>query len=304
MKRAIVLALVVTALISSCIGQEESADEWTVEEWKDYLFFPNPSADQSIANMAAGLTNIEELPPGTHIVFEGGAHGTLAGSQGAPPVSYNMTMEIDILDKEVVAGKECSVAEITMEMRTNIEGQLVSINVSGKQWTDTQGAPVKVDAEVRMELFEGLETVSRANLELVGEEQYNGYDCWVFSGTQSTELMGMSQESEMKQYMDKKSKAVVGTTIDGEEQEMAREYVEASTYVSELEWELGGREKITTELGTYDCQVINLKKDGKKVGTMWAHEEFKTPLKYVITYETEDMKLEMTLTLVEYTLGT
>jgi hypothetical protein len=304
MKRAIALAVVVTALISSCIDQEESTGEWTIEEWKDHLFFASPTMDQSITNMAAGLGNIEELAPGTHIVFDGGGRGTSLGFQGAPIASYGMTVEITVLEDEVVNGEACTVAEVKMEMRTNVEGQPVSIVITGKQWTDAAGTPVKVDAEAKMELLEGFETSLKSNLEFVGEEQYKGHDCWVFSGTQSTELMGISLDNEVEQYMDKKSKAVVGTLIDGVEQQMGKEYVDAAIFVSELEWKLGKRETITTELGTYDCQVIYLKKDGKKFGTVWAHEEFRTPLKYVITYEVEDMNLEMTMTLIEYSLGT
>jgi hypothetical protein len=57
-------------------------------------------------------------------------------------------------------------------------------------------------------------------------------------------------------------------------------------------------------MGTYDCQVIYLKKEGKIVGTIWANEEFRAPLKYTVSYEIEDLKLDMTLILLEYIQGT
>ena len=65
MRKAIVLVMILTALVSLCIGQEESTKEWTVDQWKDYLLLANPSMDQNVSSMASGLRNVEKLTPGT-----------------------------------------------------------------------------------------------------------------------------------------------------------------------------------------------------------------------------------------------
>ena len=117
------------------------------------------------------------------------------------------------------------------------------------------------------------------------------------------EMMGMDLgETKMTTYMDKESYATVRTIVEEEEMEMDSGFNEAATFVAELDWVLGGRETITTELGTYDCQVIYLQENGETVGTIWANEDIKAPLKYVITLETENLgmvvTMEMTMILV------
>lgn len=62
-------------------------------------------------------------------------------------------------------------------------------------------------------------------------------------------------------------------------------YIEG-TYAGR-KWELGSRERITTELGTFDCQVIYLKDNGRTTGTIWANEKIRTPIKYIVYYEQE-----------------
>lgn len=295
MRKAIVLVVILTALVSLCIGQEEGPKEWTVDQWKDHLFLANPSIDQTTSNMFSGLRNIEELSPGTRIVYKGTATGYFQGQD----VPYDMTMGVTVLDKETVSGKECIVAEITMDINMEMEGQLTSMIFTAKEWIDTDGTLVKMDGEMKVSLA-GTETAMQLTTELAGEEQYKGYNCWVYATTQSMEMMGTSIDMEMTQYMDKESYAVVGAIINGNEVEMDQEALEAATYMYEAEWELGGRETITTDMGTYDCQVIYLKREGKIIGTIWANEEFRAPLKYMVSYEIEDMKMDMTLILIEY----
>jgi roadblock/LC7 domain-containing protein len=239
MRKAIVLVVILTALVSLCIGQEKGTEEWTVDQWKDHLFLANPSMDQTTSSMAEGLRNIEELTPGTYIVFKGTARGFFQGQD----VPYDMTMSVTVLDKEVVSGQECVVAEIIMDMIMEIEGQSTSMIFTAKEWIDTDGTLVEMDGEMKMSLAD-METTMELTTELVGEEQYKGYDCWVYSVTQSTEMMGITMDMEMTQYMDKESYGVVGAIVDGNEVEMGQESLEAATYMQEAEWELGGRETI------------------------------------------------------------
>ncbi|MBU7017272.1 MAG: hypothetical protein HXS44_07160 [Theionarchaea archaeon] len=296
MRKAIVLVVILTALVSLCISQEEGTEEWAVDQWKDYLLLANPSIDQTSSNIFSGFRNIEDLSPGTHIVFKGSARGFFQGLE----VPYDMTMNLTVLDNEVISGKECVAVEITMDSNIEMQGQSSSMIFTGKEWIDADGTLVKMDGEMKTSSG-GTEASIGLTTELVGEKQYKGYDCWVYSSTQSMEMMGTTLDMEMTQYMDKESQAVVGALVQGNEVEMNQEALEAATYMYEAEWELGGRETITTDMGTYDCQVIYLKRDGKVFGTIWANEEFRAPLKYVVSYDVGDLKSEMTLTLIEYT---
>ena len=296
MKNTVVITIVSVLLICSCINQQEEQKEWTAEEWKNHLFLTNPSLDQSINNMAAGLGNVEELPIGTHLRYKITALGTFEGME----MPYDMTMTIDIPGKESLSGKECTVVELFIEAEMEMEGESFDMVIAGKEWIDAAGTPLKIETEFGMSLFGELEMPMKLTMEFAGEEQYKGHECWVFTGVQSMDLMGTKMEMTITQYMDKETYVVVGMIIDGEEQEADSSFTEAQTYFQGLEWELGGRETITTELGTYDCQVIYLKDAGETVGTIWANEEFKSPLKYAITYEVSNMLMDMTMTLVEY----
>jgi len=97
----------------------------------------------------------------------------------------------------------------------------------------------------------------------------------------------MTTEGSVTEYMDKESSQVI------------RVITEIATETDDTQ--LGGRETVKTPPGTYDCQVIYLKENNEVVGTIWVNEEIRVPVKYVATYKTEYMDMEVTMTLVEYT---
>lgn len=300
MKRIVTSAIFVIVLIFSCISQKNDTEEWTVEKWRDHLFFPNPNIDQCFDNIAVGLCHLETLPVGTYLAFK----GKMWEYSLHTAFPYDFTMDITILDKEVVDGKECTVAKITMESSF--------IKIEAKEWMDSDGTPMKIEEEVRIQGIDTVE-VMRFFAVLKREAQYRGYDCWVFSGTCETGTLfgtGMGElgvhETHITAYIDKESYAQVGMITERGISESGfyepdTRYIEG-TYAG-LKWELGPREGITTELGTFDCQVIYLKDNGRTVGTIWANEKIRTPLKYIVYYEQEATKYDMTLTLIEYIWG-
>ncbi|MBU7017273.1 MAG: hypothetical protein HXS44_07165 [Theionarchaea archaeon] len=287
MKKATILVVILTVLIFSLMNYERRS---TVQEWKDHLFIPIPRMDQTISNMIGGFDNIEELPPGTHILFTGAADGYFQEDTAI----LNTSMEVTV-QSGVIQGKECTVVEITFEM----EHSSVSMTVKSTEWVDRTGTPLRMEGEIGTSLVEGTGSLTRYALELVGEEQYKEFDCWIYGGTERTEVAGMkaSIETEIMRYVDKESKAVVRLITNNGQTDLTMD----TSFMSGLEWELGGREITTTDVGKYESQVIYLKNNDRIVGTMWVNRAFRTPLKYVIFYEREDSKLEMVMTLVEYT---
>ena len=293
MKKIVVCAILVIVL-ASCIGQTE----WTIDEWREHISFASPPLGQDPASMIAGFHNIEELPTGTHIVFDIQAEGVLQGTN----VTVDMTMGFTVAGTDTVDGIECTVVDVDIEMNMNIMDESLIMRVKGKEWVDRNGAPVKVDEEATMEIGE-FKIPFSINVGRTGEELYQGHDCWVLSGTQSLEIMGISAGGKITEYMDKESHAIVRSITTIGEEEADTGYIEPPIFVLGLTWELGGRETITTELGTYDCQIIYVKQNGELMGTIWATEDIRSPIKYVYSYETTDTDLEMTMTLVEYTAG-
>jgi hypothetical protein len=289
MKKATILVMILTVLIFSFMSYER---RWTVEEWKDHLFIPSPRMDQTMSNMITGFDNIEELPPGTHILFKGKADGY---SQEDTAV-FDMTIDVTV-QNGLIQGKDVTIIEITLEM----EHPSVSLGIKNTEWVDRTGTPLRMEGEIRTALVEGTESLTRYTLELIGEEQYKGLECWVYAGTERTDVTGMDVniETEIMQYIDKESKAVVRVITNNGQVDQSVD----TPSMSKLEWELGGKETITTDMGRYDCQVIYLKKDDEIVGTMWVNKAFRTPLKYIILYETEDTKLEIDMTLAKYMRG-
>jgi hypothetical protein len=296
MRRITICALVIVVLTSLCIGQRE---EFTLQEWKDHISFASPPSGQDPTSMISGVRNVDELPVGTHMVFEIESEGT---SQGVN-IGTNMTLGMTVSGREVVEGIHCTVLDIAMEMEMETQGVSMVLAVEGKEWVDETGTPVKVEEEVAMKFGE-YEIPMQLNINRTGEELIYGHDCWVFTGTQTMEVMGIQgEESKVIEYMDKESKAIIQAITTIGEEEVDTGYIEPPIPVEDLQWELGGRESVTTPMGTYDCQIIYLKENEEVVGTIWATEDIRAPIKYVFSYETADMDLEMTMTLIEYTLG-
>jgi len=296
MKRIIIFAILMVVL-TSCIGQQEES-AWSVQDWKEHLSLVTPPLGQDATSMISGFQTPENLPIGTRTVSAVTLEGTFRGVY----TTTDMTMDIHIAGTEVINGQDCTVVDVVIEMEMEMESQdqSMSMDIKGTEWLDKDGAPVKVKEDVIMGIGE-FDIPMSIEMERTGEELYHGHECWVFSGTQTMEIMGLAEtEGSIEEYMDKKTFSVVRTLTEIEGEKVDTGYIEPPIQVEDLVWELGNRETITTELGTYDCQVIYLKENGEIVGTIWAHEDVKAPIKYVFSYETADMNLEMTMILVEY----
>ena len=295
MKKIIVCVILITVL-ASCIGQKE---EWTVEDWKEHLYFTNPSVDQNAPTMVTGLSNVEDMAVGTHMAFKIEFEGTVEDME----VPYEMTMEFTISGKETVDGVDTVVLDVTVDMDMELLGESMNITFDGKEWVDAEGAPVKFEGTATGEVM-GMEVPMLFAMERTGEEPYHGHDCWIYETTQSVEMMGVpGMEMKVVQYMDKETFAIVRMITEMMEEETDSGYIEPILSLGDIEWELGHRETITTDLGTYDCQVIYLKENGITIGTIWANEEVRAPIKYEISYEEGDTKFAMTMTLIKYSLG-
>jgi hypothetical protein len=298
MKKFVVVAIYVIALMSSCIGQE-----WTVEEWRTHLTFVNPSTEQNSTGMLTGFENIEELPAGTHMAFKIDADTTFEGTD----VPFTLTLGFTVTGKEAREGVDYTVVDVTMNMEVEMEMEgsdsTLTMTFEGKEWVDTTGSPVTMEGTATGKIGEFEMPISFA-MERIGEEQYHGHDCWIYEVTQSMEMEGFpTGEIKAVQYMDKKSYAVVRTIAEFMGEETDSGYTEPVFSYGELQWELGARETITTDMGTYDCQIIYLLDDGETVGTIWANEDVRAPIKYEISFKQEDMEFTMIMTLIEYTLG-
>lgn len=315
MKRIIIVAILVAALISSCIsqeekvkeeeieekgakeeevGKEEEEEEWTAETWKEHLFFLD-IREQSAPGLVTGLRNLEALPVGTHLAYE-----VEFGGDEEKGMLYEIIIGLTVSGEETISGIDCTVIDLTQEMEMESFGITMTTVFEGTEWVDDTGVPVKMEGTA-VGKSEEIEMPVEFTGERIGEESYQGHECWVYEMTQSSEMMGQSVEMEYVQYVDKSSYAVVRTItkIMGAEQDSG--YLKPAVPVEEFEWELGNRETITTQMGTFDCQVIYLKVNDKVFGTIWANEEYRVPLKYVYSPQVEDTEFEMTMTLVEYT---
>jgi len=287
-----ILTVVIVALTLSCIGQKEL----TVEEWKGYLTFMNPRIDQSAVNMVFELPNVENLPTGTHAVFEIECEGSL----GKLDMPSSMIMEFTITGKEIINGIECTVVNVAMEMEGFAES--VFLTFEGREWVDKTGAPVRVEGTATGKSGEFTVPMTYT-VERTGEEAYHGHECWIFSITQKMQMGQSAEEVKIVRYMDKESYVVVRVINEIWGEKVDTGYIEPLISTGELEWVLEGREKITTNLGDYDCQLIYLMENDVVIGTIWANEEIRAPVKYVFSYETEYVGLEVTMILVEYSLG-
>lgn len=309
----ILCVMLIMALLCSCISQKKPAEApgltgetgaeetqgWTVDQWKEHLSFATLPLGQDPTSMVAGFRNVGDLPTGTHITYNMKSDGIFQGAK----TTSDATMDLTVSGTEVVDGITCTVMDVATNMNVESEGSTMVITIDGKEWLDEEGVPVKVEENVSMKFGEYVIPMSIA-LERTGEEIYNGRDCWVFTGTQTMEVLGTKAEGNITEYMDKETCSVVRVMSTIGDQNVDTGYMEPPKPPETQEWESDGRESITTPAGTYDCQVIYLKENGKKVGTIWANEDVNVPIKYTFTYEAENTTLEVTATLVAYTLST
>lgn len=308
-KKITVLAIFIMALISSCIGQEETEDlegaieetgqpeeetGWTVEQWKTHLFFLD-MREQSAMGMVSGLRNLDTLPIGTHMKYRVEFGGELQQTDAPLDIIIGLT----ISGKEPLNGIECTVIDFTQEMEMKSFGLTMDTIAEGTEWVDDTGAPVKMEATA-VAKSEEIEMLTTFTGNRIREEPYEGHQCWVYEITQTSEVKDQAAEMKLVQYVDKSSYAVVRTIYEMMGTEQDSGYLEPAATTGVFEWELGDQENITTEMGTFDCQVIYLKSNGKILGTIWANEEYHSPIKYYYSYKTEDKDFEMTLTLLEY----
>ncbi|MBU7031842.1 MAG: hypothetical protein HXS53_04885 [Theionarchaea archaeon] len=296
MKKFVIVSILAAVLFTACISQE-----WTVEDWKEHLFLMNPTLSQEASTMMPGFSNISKLPLGTHFAYEMEMQGTYLGTE----IPMTMTMDITFSGKETIDGSDCFIIDLLMTMELSLFEETLSMEIEGTEWIEeVSGAPLKAEMTMKANM-EGLEIPLPAEfiIERVGEAEYHGHDCLIFETKQDMQVMGIDLgEMKITQYMDKQTLAVVRqiTTIGGQEEDS--EYIEPP-FSGELIWELGHKESIYTDLGTYECQVILLTQEGKEVGKMWVSKEFKTPLKYMFSVEKEGMEFTMTMTLTSYEMG-
>lgn len=296
MRKILVAAILIMALSASCIGQKT---EFTVEDWKEHLSFVKPSVGQSSGSMVSGFNNLEDLPTGTHMVFKIIFVGTSEGMD----IPLDITVGFTIAGKEVVDGIDTVRADITQNMEMDAFGETMTMTFEGQEWMDLDGAPVKMEGTASTEMA-GMEILLSFTFKRIGEEQYHGHDCWILEMVETMEMAGMPEtEIKMTMYVDKESYSVVRMLTKMGEEEVDTGYIEPVISLGDIVWELGDRETITTEFGTYDCQVIHLKENGETIGTIWANEDIRAPIKYVISYKSEDTEFGITMILLEYELG-
>ncbi len=293
--RHIILLLVVVALQCSCIGQEK---EWTAEDWKEHLFYMD-LREQSTPGVVSGFHNTGALPVGRHVAYEIEFEGD--GKETEMP--QHMVMSVTVSGEEVKSGVTYKVVDITMDMEMQVSGQAMTMVFEAKEWVDEKGVPLKMVGKATGKI-QGMEMPISLTAERTGEEVYEGHDCWVFTMTETVDMPGFLPSTEMKviQYMDKKTYAVVRMITQAMGTETDTGYIKPALS-EEVVWELGGKETITTKMGTYECQIIYLKENGETVGTIWATKDIETPLKQVYSWEQEGSEYTVVMTLLEYTSG-
>jgi hypothetical protein len=201
LNRITVLVILFVALISSCIGQEETEKAegtieeteetgWTVGEWKEHLFFLD-MREQSAMGMVSGLRNLDALPIGTHMKYRVEFGGQL--TQTSAPV--DIIIGLSISGKETIDGIECTVIDFTQEMKMETFGMTMNMIAEGTEWVDETGAPVKMEATAIGD-SEEIEMLTEFTGNRIGEESYEGHECWVYEMTQTSEVM--DQSAEMK----------------------------------------------------------------------------------------------------------
>lgn len=297
--KTILAIVVVLILLSSCIGQKENgkegepepSKEWTVKDWKEHLSFGTFRIDQNISTgIVTGLDNIDKVPSGTHLVYTIEVKGGLDMNMPVETI-----VDITVLGSDVINSTPCTVLDIVIDMTMTMFGESMTTTFEGKQWVDDKGVPVKAELE-GVQKLEDFEAPASLRGIRTSEEVFHGHDCWVFVMTQRSDMGFSSIEMEIIQYLDKETSALVRMITRMEEKEQDTGYIEPVS-TGEPVWVLGDREVITTEAGTYDCQIIYVKDDEKTLVTMWATEDVTVPIRCVYSYGTEGV---VVMTLVEY----
>lgn len=310
MKKFVITAIIAVTLITACIGQQEETpvegekvetEGWTAEDWKNHLSLMDPTLSQEASTLLPGFRNPQNLTVGTHLVYDLEMEGTILGMEMSIPA----VMDITFSGKETIDGIDCLIIDLLTSMEMTAQNMTMKMEMVGTEWIDdTTGALVKavLDMEADMGGEEAPLPMS-LTIERVGEEQYKDHDCWILELRQEMEITGADTgEIKVLQYMDKESQAVVRQLITFGEQEIDSGYIEPPP-PGETEWELGAVETITTELGTYECQLIYLKQGGETIGTLWASKEFSTPLKYIFSASQAGSSFTTTTILIAYSAG-
>ncbi|MGD2250600.1 MAG: hypothetical protein PVF58_19570 [Candidatus Methanofastidiosia archaeon] len=291
-----VLTLVLFIILTGCITQSAPS---TIDEWKEHISILNPPLGQDPTSMVSGGHNIDTLPVGTRITLDVDSKRVYNDIDTAT----TMVITAVVTGKEYIQNKECTIFDITIDMHVTIVNESMDITITSTEWVDSTGAPVKVDEVITMK-FNGMEVPMKISVTRKAEGTFYGHECWVYTGVQT---MGIEEEepeeSSIIEYMEKKSCAVIQTITSIGDEPVNTGYMEPPVGISDCEWELGKKERITTDAGRYTCQVIHLKHNGSVVATIWAHETVKVPIKYVYHYQTKDSDIQYTMTLLEYSPG-
>jgi hypothetical protein len=280
--------LLAAVFVTACISQQ------SVEDVKN-LALIYPPLGQDPTSMITGVRNIEQLPVGTHIVTA----VTVEGTVHEVPTRRDTVMDVTVSGRDIMDGIHCIVLDFTMDMKIKEQGETMVITSSGTEWIDEDGIPVKLKEDMTM-IFDSFTIPLSIEVTRDRKEVYKGHDCWVFSGVQTTTVMGNAVEDSILMYLDRKSAFVVWVLTEIGDEPVDTGYMEPPTPVDALHWELGDKESITTPMGVYECQSIYLRENGTG-GTIWVHKDFNIPVQYVYTIKTEDMDLLVTIVLVAYT---
>jgi hypothetical protein len=291
----IVCTLILFMVLAGCITQPKIS---TVNEWKEHLSVLNPPLGQDPTSMISGGHNIDILPVGTRITFAVESKRVHNGID----TTTTMTINAVVTGKDHINATECTIFDITMDMHVTVIDESMDIAITGTEWVDSTGAPVKVDEAVTLK-FDGMEVPMKISVTRKAEGTFYGHECWVYTGVQTMEMGEEPEESSIIEYMEKKSCAVIQTITSIGDETVDTGYMEPPVGISDCEWELGRKERIKTDAGRYTCQVITLKHKGSVVATIWAHDSVRIPIKYVYHYQTADSDIQCTMTLIEYSLG-
>lgn len=310
MKKVIITAIIAVVLITACIGQEEELPVegeskepglWTIEDWRNHLSLMDPTLSQEASTLLPGFRNPQNLGIGTHLVYDLEMKGKILGAE----MPILAIMDITFSGKETINGVDCFIIDLLTSMEMTAQNMSIEMEMVGTEWIDdTTGALVKAILQMQADLQEEEPPLPISiTIERVGEEEYEGHDCWILELRQEMEISGSDAgEIEVLQYVDKESQAVVRQLMTFGDQKIDSGYIEPPP-PDETEWELGNVETITTELGTYECQIIYIKQGGETLGTLLASKEFKIPLKYVFTASQTGSSITTTMILIAYTLG-
>jgi len=300
--------ILILLFFTLCIGQPEEisqgksseSDEWTVEDWKDYLSVMDPTVTQDASTMLPGFGNPGNLSVGTHLVYDLEMEGTIMGLD----VPLKAVMDITFSGKEHIEGVRCFKIDVNSSLEMLTQGRTMKMEMVGTEWIDDVTGEL---LRAHMEMIGHMEGEDPSlplsfSIERTGETEYQGHECWILTFTQEMKGEGIEGgKVTILQYVDKQTGDMVRQIMTYGDEEMDSGYIEPVS--SGVVWELGNRESVITELGTYECQVITISRNGELVGTLWASKEFTVPLKYVTSVSETGSALTLTMLLVTYERG-